>query len=118
MRGRYAIRGRGLMMGGVRNRIREKWRWMLGEDGEFMVKELARLAVDKILLVESGRKESLWNNLAPKEVVICHLCIGHHTKLLEFRGEKARESFYTFSVFMKERKKRKEVEERITNDQH
>ncbi|GJS26151.1 reverse transcriptase domain, reverse transcriptase zinc-binding domain protein [Tanacetum coccineum] len=86
---------------------RDKWRWMLGEDGEFTVKELARLAVDKILLVESGSKESLWNNLAPKKVVICHVCIGYHTKLLEFRGEKARESFYTFSVFIKERKKEK-----------
>ncbi|GKB83790.1 hypothetical protein Tco_0950685, partial [Tanacetum coccineum] len=31
-----------------------KWRWSLGEDGEFMVKDLSRFVEDKILHAESG----------------------------------------------------------------
>ncbi|GJZ63733.1 RNA-directed DNA polymerase, eukaryota, reverse transcriptase zinc-binding domain protein, partial [Tanacetum coccineum] len=48
----------------------DKWRWVLGEDGEFTVKELVRLVNDKILHVKSGSEESLWNKLAPKKVNI------------------------------------------------
>ncbi|GKF38517.1 RNA-directed DNA polymerase, eukaryota, reverse transcriptase zinc-binding domain protein [Tanacetum coccineum] len=49
---------------------RDKWRWMLGEDGEFTVKELIRLVEEKILHVESGGQETVWNNLVPKKVNI------------------------------------------------
>nr|GEX52822.1 protein kinase-like domain, beta-lactamase/transpeptidase-like protein [Tanacetum cinerariifolium] len=42
-------------------------RWMLGEDGEFTVKELARLVEEKVLRVEGGRHETIWNNLVPKK---------------------------------------------------
>ncbi|GKC90504.1 hypothetical protein Tco_1151153 [Tanacetum coccineum] len=43
-------------------------RWILGEDGEFTVKELTRLVEEKILRVESGGQETLWNKLVPKKV--------------------------------------------------
>nr|GEV15804.1 RNA-directed DNA polymerase, eukaryota, reverse transcriptase zinc-binding domain protein [Tanacetum cinerariifolium] len=49
---------------------RDKWRWQLGEGGEFTVKELTRLIDEKILHVESGGHETLWNNLVPKKVNI------------------------------------------------
>ncbi|GJW29123.1 RNA-directed DNA polymerase, eukaryota [Tanacetum coccineum] len=54
----------------VNSNCRDKWRWMLGEDGEFTVKELIRLVEEKILHVESGGQETLWNNLVPKKVNI------------------------------------------------
>ncbi|GJZ44549.1 integrase, catalytic region, zinc finger, CCHC-type containing protein, partial [Tanacetum coccineum] len=40
----------------------------LGGDGEFVVKELARLIEEKVLRVENGVHETLWNNLVPKKV--------------------------------------------------
>nr|GEY41116.1 reverse transcriptase domain, reverse transcriptase zinc-binding domain protein [Tanacetum cinerariifolium] len=49
---------------------RDKWRWVLGKDGEFTVKELARLVEEMIPHVESGSHETLWNKLAPKKVNI------------------------------------------------
>ncbi|GJY27531.1 reverse transcriptase domain, reverse transcriptase zinc-binding domain protein, partial [Tanacetum coccineum] len=59
----------------VRNiRGRGQWRWRLGEDGEFMVKELTRLIEEKTLHVESGGHETLWNNLVPKKVNIFVKC--------------------------------------------
>ncbi|GKF96662.1 hypothetical protein Tco_0292483, partial [Tanacetum coccineum] len=50
----------------------DKWRWTLGGDGEFAVKELARLIEEKVLHLENGGHETLWNNLMPKKVnVLC-----------------------------------------------
>ncbi|GKB31218.1 RNA-directed DNA polymerase, eukaryota, reverse transcriptase zinc-binding domain protein [Tanacetum coccineum] len=45
-------------------------RWLLGEDDEFTIKELARLVGEKILHVENGGHETLWNRLVPKKVNI------------------------------------------------
>nr|GEX89441.1 RNA-directed DNA polymerase, eukaryota [Tanacetum cinerariifolium] len=42
--------------------------WTLGGDGEFAVKELARLIKEKVLRVENDGNETLWNNLVPKKV--------------------------------------------------
>ncbi|GJS50291.1 reverse transcriptase domain, reverse transcriptase zinc-binding domain protein [Tanacetum coccineum] len=44
--------------------------WSLGEDGEFTVKELARLVEEKILHMDSGGHETLWNKLVPKKANI------------------------------------------------
>nr|GEY73959.1 putative RNA-directed DNA polymerase, eukaryota, reverse transcriptase zinc-binding domain protein [Tanacetum cinerariifolium] len=66
------IRGCGKMMFGVGNGIGLETleRWMLGEDGKFTVKELSRLIEQKVLHVESGMHETLWNKLVPKKVNI------------------------------------------------
>ncbi|GJQ91220.1 RNA-directed DNA polymerase, eukaryota, reverse transcriptase zinc-binding domain protein [Tanacetum coccineum] len=48
--------------------VEDKWRWTLSGDGEFAVKELARLIEEKVLRVEIGGHEMLWNNLVPKKV--------------------------------------------------
>ncbi|GKD26040.1 RNA-directed DNA polymerase, eukaryota, reverse transcriptase zinc-binding domain protein, partial [Tanacetum coccineum] len=52
------------------NDVWDKWRWVLSEDGEFTVKELARLVEEKILHLENGGHETLWNRLVPKKVNI------------------------------------------------
>ncbi|GJR66773.1 reverse transcriptase domain, reverse transcriptase zinc-binding domain protein [Tanacetum coccineum] len=49
---------------------RDRWRWSLGEDGEFKVKELSRMIEEKILLLDIGGQEMLWNKLVPKKVNI------------------------------------------------
>ncbi|GJV06394.1 putative reverse transcriptase domain-containing protein [Tanacetum coccineum] len=49
---------------------RDKWRWLFGEDGEFTVRELAKLAEEKILQVENRGHETLWNRLVFKKVNI------------------------------------------------
>ncbi|GKB26925.1 reverse transcriptase domain, reverse transcriptase zinc-binding domain protein, partial [Tanacetum coccineum] len=54
----------------VHSNCRDKWRWTLNENGEFTVKELARLVEEKILHTESGGHETLWNILVPKKVNI------------------------------------------------
>ncbi|GJT91240.1 hypothetical protein Tco_1080085 [Tanacetum coccineum] len=54
----------------VNSNCMDKWRWILGEDGKFTIKELARLVEEKILRVESGGQETLWNKLVPKKVNI------------------------------------------------
>ncbi|GJY48443.1 reverse transcriptase domain, reverse transcriptase zinc-binding domain protein [Tanacetum coccineum] len=54
----------------VNYNYRDEWRWQLGDDGEFTVKELTRLIEEKILHVESGGHETLWNNLVPRKVNI------------------------------------------------
>nr|GEY13181.1 RNA-directed DNA polymerase, eukaryota, reverse transcriptase zinc-binding domain protein [Tanacetum cinerariifolium] len=54
----------------VHSNCRDKWRWTLDKNGEFMVKELARLVEEKILHTESGGHETLWNILVPKKVNI------------------------------------------------
>nr|GEW05829.1 reverse transcriptase domain, reverse transcriptase zinc-binding domain protein [Tanacetum cinerariifolium] len=66
------IKGCGKVMSGVGNGIGLETlkRWMLGEDGEFTVKELSILIEHKVLSVESGMHETLWNKLAPKKVNI------------------------------------------------
>ncbi|GKB76223.1 RNA-directed DNA polymerase, eukaryota, reverse transcriptase zinc-binding domain protein [Tanacetum coccineum] len=57
-------------MDGVGNEIGDKWRWAISEDGEFKVKELTRLVEEKILQVENGYQETIWNKLVPKKVNI------------------------------------------------
>ncbi|GKD33802.1 RNA-directed DNA polymerase, eukaryota, reverse transcriptase zinc-binding domain protein, partial [Tanacetum coccineum] len=54
----------------INSNCRDKWMWTLGEDGEFTVKELARSVEEKILHMESGGQETLWNKLVPKKVNI------------------------------------------------
>ncbi|GJT43170.1 reverse transcriptase domain, reverse transcriptase zinc-binding domain protein [Tanacetum coccineum] len=63
------VRAWGRVLGDGRD-IRDKWRWVLGEDREFTFKELARLVEEKIPHVESGSHETLWNKLVPKKVNI------------------------------------------------
>ncbi|GJY34184.1 putative reverse transcriptase domain-containing protein [Tanacetum coccineum] len=66
-------RGRGLMAFGVGNEIGLEVLgvgWTLGVDGVFSVRELARLVKEKVLRVESGGVEMIWNNLVPKKVNI------------------------------------------------
>ncbi|GJX57414.1 RNA-directed DNA polymerase, eukaryota, reverse transcriptase zinc-binding domain protein [Tanacetum coccineum] len=45
-------------------------RWAQVEDGVFKVKELTRFVEEKILHVESGGQETIWNKLVPKKVNI------------------------------------------------
>ncbi|GJV29789.1 RNA-directed DNA polymerase, eukaryota, reverse transcriptase zinc-binding domain protein [Tanacetum coccineum] len=52
----------------VDRNCRDKWRWTLSEDGEFAVKELTKLIEEKVLRMESGGRETLWNTLVPKKV--------------------------------------------------
>ncbi|GJV18277.1 RNA-directed DNA polymerase, eukaryota, reverse transcriptase zinc-binding domain protein [Tanacetum coccineum] len=40
------------------------------DDGEYEVKELSRMVEEKILHVDSGGQETLWNKLVPKKVNI------------------------------------------------
>nr|GEV80588.1 transposon TX1 [Tanacetum cinerariifolium] len=54
-------------LGEVSARGGDKWRWKLDENGEFTVKELARLVEEKILHTESEGHETLWNKLVPKK---------------------------------------------------
>ncbi|GKC73819.1 RNA-directed DNA polymerase, eukaryota, reverse transcriptase zinc-binding domain protein [Tanacetum coccineum] len=54
----------------ISNNCRDRWRWTLFDDGEFKVKDLTGLTEDKILHVESGGQETLWNKLVPKKVNI------------------------------------------------
>ncbi|GJX71101.1 hypothetical protein Tco_0308272 [Tanacetum coccineum] len=51
----------------VSNDCRDTWRWVLGEDGDFKVKELSILIEEKIIQVENGGHETLWNKLLPKK---------------------------------------------------
>ncbi|GKC99720.1 reverse transcriptase domain, reverse transcriptase zinc-binding domain protein [Tanacetum coccineum] len=49
---------------------RDRWKETLHEGGNFTVKELSRLVEEKILRLESGFQETLWNKLVPKKVNI------------------------------------------------
>nr|GEW44447.1 protein kinase-like domain, beta-lactamase/transpeptidase-like protein [Tanacetum cinerariifolium] len=73
----WGIKGRGLMRCSVGNGIglealgvKDKWRWMLDKDGEFTVRKLSRCMDEKILHVESGGQETIWNKLVPRKVNI------------------------------------------------
>ncbi|GJR70222.1 reverse transcriptase domain, reverse transcriptase zinc-binding domain protein [Tanacetum coccineum] len=48
----------------------DKGSWLLGEDGEFKVKELSRLIEVKNLHGESGGQATVWNKLVPLKVNI------------------------------------------------
>nr|GEU62800.1 RNA-directed DNA polymerase, eukaryota, reverse transcriptase zinc-binding domain protein [Tanacetum cinerariifolium] len=52
----------------ISNSCKDRWRWTLGEDGDFKVKILASLIEEKILQVENGGHDTHWNNLVPKKV--------------------------------------------------
>ena len=54
----------------ISNNCRDHWKWSLGEDGEFTVKELSRLIEEKILELDIGGQETIWNKLVPKKVNI------------------------------------------------
>ena len=54
----------------ISNDCRDQWRWMLQESGDFTVKALTRLVEEKLLRVENGNQETLWNNWLPKKVNI------------------------------------------------
>ncbi|GJU01875.1 RNA-directed DNA polymerase, eukaryota, reverse transcriptase zinc-binding domain protein [Tanacetum coccineum] len=49
---------------------RDRWRWMLQDNGELTVKVLTRLVEEKVLRVENGNQETLWNNGLPKKINI------------------------------------------------
>nr|GEX11931.1 transposon TX1 [Tanacetum cinerariifolium] len=49
---------------------RDKWRWTLNGDGNFSAKDLSRLVEEKILDVERGGQETIWNKSVPKKVNI------------------------------------------------
>ncbi|GJY03274.1 reverse transcriptase domain, reverse transcriptase zinc-binding domain protein [Tanacetum coccineum] len=50
--------------------VLDKGSWILDDDGEFRVKELARLVEEKMLHTDSGGQETIWNKLVPKKVNI------------------------------------------------
>nr|GEX76857.1 RNA-directed DNA polymerase, eukaryota, reverse transcriptase zinc-binding domain protein [Tanacetum cinerariifolium] len=52
------------------NGVWDKWRWMLDDDGEFTVKELAKFIEEKIPHTDNGGQETVWNKLVPKKVNI------------------------------------------------
>ncbi|GJR37931.1 reverse transcriptase domain, reverse transcriptase zinc-binding domain protein [Tanacetum coccineum] len=54
--------------GGVMDKISDRWRWTLGEDGDFKVKILTSLIEEKILQVENDGHDTYWNKLVPKKV--------------------------------------------------
>ncbi|GKB68091.1 RNA-directed DNA polymerase, eukaryota [Tanacetum coccineum] len=45
----------------VHSNCKDNWRWLLGKDGEFTVKDLARLVEEKTIHVEIRGHETLWN---------------------------------------------------------
>lgn len=47
---------------------KDSWRWILTEDDNFKVKDLALLVDDVCLRVQNTTQETLWNKLAPKKV--------------------------------------------------
>ncbi|GJS25408.1 RNA-directed DNA polymerase, eukaryota, reverse transcriptase zinc-binding domain protein, partial [Tanacetum coccineum] len=48
----------------------DRRRWSLDEDGEYTVKELSRMIEEKILRLDNGGQETLWNTLVAKKVNI------------------------------------------------
>ncbi|GJV19306.1 RNA-directed DNA polymerase, eukaryota, reverse transcriptase zinc-binding domain protein [Tanacetum coccineum] len=54
----------------VSNSCRDRWRWMLDEDGDFKVKTLTSLIEEKILQGDSGGVDTIWNKLVPNKVNI------------------------------------------------
>ena len=54
----------------ILNDCRDKWRWSLGEEDEFTVKDLSRMVESKVLHVDSGGQETILNKLVPKKVNI------------------------------------------------
>ncbi|GJU12701.1 hypothetical protein Tco_1343881 [Tanacetum coccineum] len=48
--------------------VRDRWRWTLGEDGDFNVKILTSLIKEKILLVENDGHDTRLNKLVSKKV--------------------------------------------------
>ncbi|GJU85982.1 putative ribonuclease H-like domain-containing protein [Tanacetum coccineum] len=48
--------------------VGDRWRWTLGEDGDFKVKILKSLIEEKILQVENNGHDTRWNKLVPKKV--------------------------------------------------
>ncbi|GJZ04830.1 G-type lectin S-receptor-like serine/threonine-protein kinase LECRK3 [Tanacetum coccineum] len=63
-------KGCGLMARGVGNGIGlerlgvgDKWGWLIGECGEFTVKDLSIMVEDKTLHADSGAQEAIWNRV-------------------------------------------------------
>ncbi|GKA56638.1 putative RNA-directed DNA polymerase [Tanacetum coccineum] len=54
----------------VSNNCRDRWRWTIFEDSKFTVKVLSSMVEEKILQIESGARETIWNKLVPKKVNI------------------------------------------------
>ncbi|GJR95889.1 transposon TX1, partial [Tanacetum coccineum] len=50
--------------------LRDRWRCTLQDDGGFTVKALSKIVEEKILRVENGAQETLWNKWVPKKVSI------------------------------------------------
>ncbi|GKE21948.1 RNA-directed DNA polymerase, eukaryota, reverse transcriptase zinc-binding domain protein [Tanacetum coccineum] len=54
----------------ISNNCKDRWRWSLGGDGDFKVKDLSSLIEEKILHSDGGGHETLWNKLVPNKVNI------------------------------------------------
>ncbi|GKB94228.1 RNA-directed DNA polymerase, eukaryota, reverse transcriptase zinc-binding domain protein [Tanacetum coccineum] len=57
-------------MFGVGNRNGDRWRYTLQDDGGFTMKALSKIVEEKILCIENGAQETLWNKWVPKKVSI------------------------------------------------
>ncbi|GKG48399.1 hypothetical protein Tco_0510284, partial [Tanacetum coccineum] len=55
---------------GYGNGIGDQWRWSLGGDRDFKVKDLSSLIEEKILPSDRGGQETLWNKLVPRKINI------------------------------------------------
>nr|GEY41776.1 RNA-directed DNA polymerase, eukaryota, reverse transcriptase zinc-binding domain protein [Tanacetum cinerariifolium] len=54
----------------ISNNCKDRWKWVIEEDGKFTVKELSRLIKEKVLVSDNGGHETLWNKLVHKKVNI------------------------------------------------
>ncbi|GJU78574.1 reverse transcriptase domain, reverse transcriptase zinc-binding domain protein, partial [Tanacetum coccineum] len=54
----------------ISNNCKDRWKWSLGGDGDFKVKDLSSLIKEKILHSDGGGRETLWNKFVPKKVNI------------------------------------------------
>ncbi|GKA29747.1 reverse transcriptase domain, reverse transcriptase zinc-binding domain protein [Tanacetum coccineum] len=56
--------------GSVMDKGSDRWKWMIFDDGEYKVNELSSMIEEKILHMDSGGQETLWNKLVPKKINI------------------------------------------------
>ncbi|GKE05044.1 reverse transcriptase domain, reverse transcriptase zinc-binding domain protein, partial [Tanacetum coccineum] len=77
----------------IHNNCKDNWRWSLGEDGNFAVKDLSRMVEEKILHADSGGQETIWNSslvdLFPSDVLF-----GLPDTSFEKKGMHASENFF------------------------
>ncbi|GKB80764.1 reverse transcriptase domain, reverse transcriptase zinc-binding domain protein [Tanacetum coccineum] len=54
----------------ISNNCKDRWKWLLQEDGDFTVKGLSKMIEEKTLRIENDGQETLWNKCVPKKVNI------------------------------------------------